>query len=433
MRVGVLVIDRAAIDRERSVEGRHDVRLARLALLKQRCRDERFERGPGLVRLGERRAGGVAQVGTMTGHGEHLAVGRIDDDDVTALRTHPRDRIRQRTLGDLLELLIDGEDDAVALHRRRGRSGWRLETPAERVPHDSRRAGRASEQRVQRELDAVHRVAVRIHAPNDAARALGEGVGPLDDRRRVHAAHGSHRCDVDCQIASRQRDPAARRIGGARDPLVRDFRTLKRRPKLAEIAHFLWRNIDLHRLAALCEQLSPRVEDLTARCRNSAGRALLVHGARRVASSVPELHASGLHQQCDDERGQGQMNDAHAAGARHGMNRGMDITWLSAGTCRPNRSATGSRRPRLDAARISPSRRIRSLIIAARRASSSRNSVAAAMPTVRRRITPPLITRKASISSTIRMRPPPATLPVAMRAAWRCEPADCVRSPRRWR
>ena len=96
--------------------------------------------------------------------------------DVASFRAHLLHRLAQRALGDLLQLVIDREDDGVALHRRAARRLRRLEASPMAVAHGRRGARYPAEERVERELDPVHRRIVVVHTPDDATRSFGKTV-----------------------------------------------------------------------------------------------------------------------------------------------------------------------------------------------------------------------------------------------------------------
>ena len=103
-----LVVDRTSMQLVRSSACRHDIGRARLPLREQcRC-DQRLERGPRFEGLGDRSSRGGHDSMSLPRHRQHLAATGVQDHDVAALRIHSRDGVRQRALGNVLQLVIDG-------------------------------------------------------------------------------------------------------------------------------------------------------------------------------------------------------------------------------------------------------------------------------------------------------------------------------------
>ena len=122
-------------------------------------------------------------------HREDLAVVRIENDDVAALGAHARDGVGERLLGDLLQVGVDREHDAVALHRRRARRDRRFAALALRIAEDRRRARHSMQDGVERQLESVDRLVVaRSRARRFPARPADVAYERVDRRERVHAA-----------------------------------------------------------------------------------------------------------------------------------------------------------------------------------------------------------------------------------------------------
>src|SRR5256885_2378333 len=77
----------------------------RLTLREQRGGDEGLERRSGLEGFGDRGGRWRDHAVAIPGHREQLAAARIENDDVAAFRVHVRDRVGQRALRDVLQLV----------------------------------------------------------------------------------------------------------------------------------------------------------------------------------------------------------------------------------------------------------------------------------------------------------------------------------------
>ena len=109
----VLVMDHPITDLQRAVAGVHPVGLPCLAPSEKPGCDERLERRTRLERLGERGRCRRPEIGAAAGHRQNVPFVRIEDHDVTALRLHPRDGVRQLVLRDLLQLAIERKHHGV--------------------------------------------------------------------------------------------------------------------------------------------------------------------------------------------------------------------------------------------------------------------------------------------------------------------------------
>ena len=219
---------------------------------------------------------------------------RIENDDVAALGAHSRDGVGQRLFGDLLQIGVDREDDAVSLRRRRARLVGDSRLCPFGVPDDRRRARNAAQDGIERQLEPVDRLVVRVDVADDPLRAL---------RHRIRARRSSR------TIARRAAPSPARRPrrGSGREPSdtssdVSSARANQRRLDVAAwpardaacagSLHFARRDLQAHHLAALREDPACRVENLAARRGHLALARLLALGARRATPSRHQLDAA---------------------------------------------------------------------------------------------------------------------------------------------
>src|SRR5207245_9485177 len=136
--------------------------------------------------------------------------------------------VRQRALGNVLKLVIDGERHGTAGARRRSRYGGRGEAMTANVANELRRAVRAAQQGIERELETIESVSFVVDAAEDGTESGGGRITAIAQRRRVDAAHRRDRRDVFGHETAGQRDPTSLRVRRARHPGLLHARTEER-------------------------------------------------------------------------------------------------------------------------------------------------------------------------------------------------------------
>ena len=313
-------MNHATLELQRPVAGVDHVALARPSAGEQPSGDEWLERRSRLEGLGERRGGRRVYVLATARHGENVALMRIQHDDVPAVRAHLLHRLTERVLGDLLQLVIEREHDSVP--RPRG-DAWRvrrLEAAAADVADECRRTRGAAQNAVERQLDTVDGVVLRIDAADEPPRAFGHRIGAHARRARVYAANACRRGDVSREVAARKREPCPAGVEGATYPLGPELHPHQRPTQCRSIlrSDFSWRDLELHHLATLGEHESRRVENVAAWRRRLARRELLARRPCPPCVALKQLHVSSLS---DDRKGKHReqpVHDLDATGTDHG-------------------------------------------------------------------------------------------------------------------
>jgi hypothetical protein len=177
-----------------SVESKSGTQRGKFVIKPRYNRVQAFSEGLAAVTLivnGKAMAGFIDRTGRMVikpqfsevrDFHEGLAAVWIENDDVPAFRTHTSDRVGEGPLGDLLQVGVDRENDRIPLDRRRSRRGRRLAALALRVSNDRRFSGRAAENRIERQLEAVDRLVVEIDVTEDALGSFRHRVFSRDRR-----------------------------------------------------------------------------------------------------------------------------------------------------------------------------------------------------------------------------------------------------------
>ena len=290
----VLVVDLAPVDLIDPVARVHRILICDATAVDQPRRHERLGRRPGLERVRDDSGRRLLGIEPPAGHRANGAGVRIEHDNVAALGAHSRHGIDERAIGDLLQVGVDREHDAVAFHRRRPRFDRRLSALAVRVAHHRRRSRLSAKDGIERELEAVHSFVVRVDVTDEPLRSRGHSVLARDHRERVDAAQRDRRSGVDSEKLLGHGEVLGRRVHRASDQRRIDSQLRERRFQLARLPHFARRDLQADGLAALREDAVRRVHDVAARRGDDALGGLLARGACAPSRALHELDVGGL-------------------------------------------------------------------------------------------------------------------------------------------